>query len=191
VIIYVGNFSPWHDVATLLDAFVQVLTAYPHARLLLVGDGKQRQAMVQHASNLGIGHSVQFTGLRPHAEIPHVVSSANVAVAPYPRMEHAWWGSSMKLFEYMASGVPLVASDIGQQITDVIRDGYNGLLVEPGDASALAAALNKLIGDPVLRYRLGKQARMDAVQKYSWEHYISRLERVYESVINRRPVSIL
>jgi glycosyltransferase involved in cell wall biosynthesis len=191
VILYVGNFYVWHDVATLVDAFAQVLTRNPKARLLFVGDGKLRPAAMQQVNELGIDHAVQFTGLLPQAEIPNLISAADVAVAPYPKMEQAWWGSSMKLFEYMASGVALVASNIGQQVSEVIQDGRNGLLEAPGDASALASALNRLIDDPGLRIRLGQQAREDAIQKYSWEQYISRLERVYEAVINRQPVNLI
>ncbi len=191
VIIYVGSFYLWHDVITLLDAFAQVLTTFPQARLLLVGDGKQRPAMMQRAINLKIGHAVQFTGMRPQAEIPNLVSAADTAVAPYPKMDHAWWGSSMKLFEYMASGIAIVASNVGQQVSEVIRDGTNGLLVAPGDASDMAAALKRLIEDSNLRSRLGQQAREDAVLKYSWERYLSRLERVYEAVINRRSIHLI
>jgi glycosyltransferase involved in cell wall biosynthesis len=191
VVIFVGSFQPWHDVATLLDAFSLLLRGRPDTRLLLVGDGQQRQAMMRQAANLGIEDAVQFAGLRPHAEIPHLVSAADVAVAPYPRMEHAWWGSSMKLFEYMDSGVAIVASDLGQQITEVIRDGANGLLAAPGDASSLAATFLRLIDDPDLRSRMGREAREDAIRKYSWQHYITRLERVYEAVMNRQPVSAI
>ncbi len=191
VIIYVGSFYAWHDVATLLDAFVQVLSTYPDARLLLVGDGEQCQTMLDHASNLGIEHAVKFTGRLPQSDIPSLVSAADVAVAPYPKMEHAWWGSSMKLFEYLASGTAVVASNIGEQVSEVIRDGTNGLLVMPGDASALGAVLIRLIADPGLRSRLGQQAREDAVLKYSWERYLSRLENVYDAVINRQPLHLI
>src|SRR5574341_83901 len=97
IIIYVGSFYPWHDVATLLDGFAQVLQTNPDARLVLVGDGEQHQAMVNHANDLGIGYAVIFPGKLPHDEIPNLVSAADIAVAPYPKMEHAWWGSSMKL----------------------------------------------------------------------------------------------
>jgi glycosyltransferase involved in cell wall biosynthesis len=189
VIIYVGGFHPWHDVLTLLEAFVQVLRVHPKARLFLVGDGKQCKAMKQHTANLGLEHAVKFTGLLPHAEIPHMVNIADVAVVPYSKMNHAWWGSSMKLFEYMASGIALVASNMGEQVSEVIRDGENGLLVEPGDASVLASAINRLITDPILRLRLGQQARQDAVEKYSWDRYISRLERVYAAILSRQPMN--
>lgn len=185
LLIFVGSFFPWQDVALLLDAFAQLLTAYPHARLVLVGDGQQRQAMGQYAAELGIDSSVQFTGFLPHSQVPHLVSAADIAVAPYTKMKpELFCGSSMKVFEYMASTTPVIASDQGQ-ISEVIQEGVNGLLVPPGDAQALAAALKKLIDDPDLRSRLGQQARQDAIKKHSWEHYITHLEQVYESVISR------
>ena len=188
LIVFVGSFYGWHDVATLLEAFAQVLVTYPWARLALVGDGEQRQAMQQRAFDLGIGHAVQFTGSVPHAEIPRLVSAADIAVAPYPSMKNALWLSPMKLFEYMAAGLAVIASAVGQ-LEEVIKDGTNGLLVPPGDAAAMAIAIQRLIGDAPLRARLGQQAREDTEQKYSWKQYISRLERLYEAVIAGQPVN--
>ena len=190
LIIFVGNFFAWHDVTALLEALPTVLGSYPHARLVLVGDGEERQKMMQYAAELGIGHAVQFTGLVAQTEVPRLLSAADVAVAPVPPMKHDLWLSPLKLFEYMASGKAVVASKVGQ-LAEVIQDGHNGLLVPPGDPAALAAALKKLIDDSVLRARLGQQAREDAVQKHSWEHYLLRLERVYAAVIAERPVNLI
>jgi glycosyltransferase involved in cell wall biosynthesis len=186
VVIYVGSFYRWHDVATLLDAFVQVLPIFPNAILLLIGDGENRLAMEKYAHELGIEHAVKFTGRLAHSEIPYLINAADIAVSPYPKMEEAWWGSSMKLFEYLASGSSIIASNIGEQVSEVIQDGVNGLLVEPGDAAALASALMKLIINPGLRSRLGQRAREDAVMKYSWDQYLTRLESVYEEIIREK-----
>lgn len=190
LIVFVGNFYHWHDVPTLLDAFAQVLRECPEARLVLVGDGPQRQAMMQHATELGLGQVAKFTGLVPHAEVPRLVAAADVAAAPYPAMQHDLWLSPMKLFEYMASGMAVVTTAVGQ-ITEVVQDGHNGLLTAPGDAPAMAVALKRLINDAALRSRLGQQAREDAVRKYSWENYLSRLERVYAAVIAGQPVNLI
>lgn len=190
LVIFVGNFYEWHDIATLLNAFAQVLLAYPETRLLLVGDGPQRQAMMQHADKLDIGYAVQFTGLVAHAEVPYLIAAADIAVAPVPLMLHDMWLSPMKLFEYMASGVALVASAVGQ-LTDVIQADRNGCLVPPGDVAALTAVLQRLIHDPALRMRLGRQAREDAVRTYSWEEYVIRLERVYRAVLAGEPVNFV
>lgn len=188
MIMFVGNFFPWHDVATLLEAFGRVLAGYPHARLVLVGEGAERQAMMRRAAERGLGRAVQFTGVVPHADVPRYVAAADIAVVPYPRMHHELWLSPLKLFEYMASGVAVVASRLGQ-LTDVLQDGRNGLLVPPGDARAMAAAVARLLDDATLRARLGRQAREDAVRKHSWEQYVARLERVCRAVIAGQPVS--
>ncbi|GAB4544492.1 MAG: hypothetical protein Kow0063_38190 [Anaerolineae bacterium] len=190
LVVFVGSFYHWHDVATLLDAFSLVLEAHPEARLVLVGDGSQRETMMKRAADIGLGDTVQFTGLVGHEEVPRLMAAADVAVAPYPAMERDLWLSPMKLFEYMASGVAVVASHVGQ-LADVIQDGGNGLLVPPGDAPAMAAALKRLLNDPALRLRLGQQARQDAVEKHSWAHYVSRLERVYAAVIAGQPVNLI
>lgn len=182
LIIFVGNFYEWHDVATLLDAFAQLLVTCPQARLVLVGDGPQRSAMMQRVAELDITHATQFTGLVTHAEVPRLMSAADVAVAPVPAMKRDLWLSPMKLFEYMAVGTAVIATSVGQ-LAEVIKHDKNGFLVPPGDAPALAAEMAKLIDNPALRAQLSWQAREDAVEKYSWAHYVSRLERLYAAVI--------
>ncbi len=188
LVIFVGNFYEWHDVTTLLDAFAQASGAFPDAQLLLVGDGVRRQAMMQHAADLGIEQAVHFTGLVAHSEVPRLLAAADIAVVPYPPMESELWLSPLKLFEYMASGKAIIASAIGQ-LPDVIQDGCNGLLVEPGDVTAMASSLETLIGNEDLRRRLARQARQDAESKHSWERYLSRLESLFAAVIKGRPVN--
>ena len=188
LIIFVGSFYEWHDVSTLLDAFAQVSESHPEARLVLVGDGEQRQNMEQHVDDLGIRHVVQFTGLVARERIPRLMSTADIAAAPYPKLDHELWLSPLKLYEYMASGTVVVASE-GGQIKEVIKDGRNGLLVAPGDVAAMSAALSGLIGNPELRAQLGQQARADVEQKNSWDDYILRLERFFSAVIAGQPIA--
>ena len=182
LILFVGNFYEWHDVSTLLDSFPRVLTDYPDARLVLVGDGSLRKTMEQRSIDLGVSHAVHFTGLIPHADVPRYVASADVAVVPYRKMDQDNWLSPLKLFEYMASARSIVASEVGQVI-NIIQHEKNGLLVPANDASRMADAIIRLIADKDLRMRLGRQAREDAVQHHSWEVYISRLEEVFIDVI--------
>jgi glycosyltransferase involved in cell wall biosynthesis len=190
MIMFVGNFFHWHDVVTLLKAFAYALKTCPQARLVLVGDGERKAEMMAHASDLGLSHAVKFTGIVPHAEVPRYMAAADIAVVPYPPMQQEMWLSPLKMFEYMSSGRAVVASAVGQ-IVDVLRDGENGLLVPPGDVTAMSNALIKLIHDPALCSQLGAQARQDAVDKFSWESYLARLERIFEAVIARQPVDSL
>ncbi|MEP0806209.1 MAG: glycosyltransferase family 4 protein [Chloroflexota bacterium] len=177
LVVFVGSFYQWHDVTTLLRAFARVQSGRPEARLLLVGDGAERERMTALACELGLGEAARFTGFVSHADVVRYVNAADVAVVPVPKMEREMWLSPMKLFEYMAAGKAVVASAMGQ-IVDVVRDGENGLLVPPGDETALAEAVGRLLADESLRERLGWQAREDAVRYHSWEQYLSRLEAV-------------
>ena len=184
IIIFVGSFVPYQDISVLLEAFSVVQKDRRDARLLLVGGGEQQQKMVQQAADLGIADSTKFIGFQQHAEIPRLLGAADIGVAPYRKIENeSFLGSSMKLFEYMASGLPVVTSDVGQ-ISEVVQDGVNGLLVPAEDVQSLATALRKLIAGPQFRSRLGEQARKDASAKYSWDQYISRFESLYMSILN-------
>jgi glycosyltransferase involved in cell wall biosynthesis len=186
VAIFVGSFYDWHDVGTLLDAFALALSTCPGARLLLVGDGGRRETMQHRAATLGIAAAVRFTGPVAHRDVPRLIAAADVAVAPVPVAARDSWLSPMKVFEYMASGTAIIASRAGQ-IATVIGDGVNGRLVPPGDALAMAATLSELMKDAGQRRRLGAQARKDAVERHSWERYVSRLERVFTAVIAGEP----
>ena len=190
MILFVGRFYEWHDVGTLLEAFSQVLVTKPRAHLVLVGDGSQLEMLKQQAASLGIEASVCFTGLVPHSNVPEYMAAADIAVVPYLRMEQNLWFSPLKMFEYMASGAALIASGVGQ-IMDVIDGERNGFLVPPGDATALAGTIVKLIDDPDLRSRLGQQARQDAVRNFSWEQYIIRLEDLFVALISERLVEYI
>ncbi len=183
LVVFVGSFYEWHDVPTLLEAFAKVIVSRPDAHLILVGDGIQRDKMMQQAASLGIEQAAHFVGRVSHVEVPAFMNAADVAVVPVPAMLHDFWLSPMKLFEYMATGKPVVASGMGQ-IARVIRDDENGFLVQPGDTAMLAYALLKLIEDASLRDRLGQQARKDAVRDYSWENYILTLESVFSAILN-------
>lgn len=183
MVIFVGSFFPYQDVRVLIDAFSRLLHTVPQAHLVLVGEGEQYNDMIQYANSMGLSSNVSFTGFLPHAEIPRLISASDIAVAPYKNIaQERFLISPMKLFEYMASGTASVASDIGQ-ISDVIQNGHNGLLVPPSNADMLAEALNTLITHPQLRLELGRQSRDDVIGKYSWESYVSRLENMYMTVI--------
>ena len=97
----------------------------------------------------------------------------------------------MKLFEYMASGSALIASNVGQAVTQVVQNERNGLLTSPGDSSDLSKALIRLMDNSDLREKLGQQARKDAILKYSWDQYLTRLERLYETVLFHQTIDLI
>ncbi len=168
----------------LIIAFAKVLQKFPNIQLAIVGEGEQSSKIKLQAEELNISGSVKFLGFQPHQIIPYLLSAADIAVAPYIKIDECQFqGSPMKLYEYLASGKAIIASNIGQ-IRNVIEEGSNGLLVPPGDIEALTAAFEKLIVNPRLRSSLGEHAREDAVKHYSWDDYILRLEQLYASILN-------
>jgi glycosyltransferase involved in cell wall biosynthesis len=182
LIVFVGTFYEWQDIATLVEAFGALHDKIPQARLVLVGDGVTKTKIEDLVLRLGLDKAVSLTGSIPFDEVPYLLSAADVTVAPYKKMKMEFWESPMKLFEYMASGTPLITSSIGQ-ISEIIKNDENGLLVEPGDVCALSLAMEKLINNPTLRSSLSQNARLDVERSFSWEQYVGRLENLVNEVL--------
>lgn len=182
IVCFVGWFQPWHGLDFLVDCFGQVLRHVPEAKLLLVGDGNARPAVEQRIQEHGIEHATRITGLVARERVPEFLAAADVAVLPYPKLPREMWFSPLKLYEYMAAGKAIVGSRSGQT-AQVIQDGYNGVLVEPGDVACFAQAVVQLLRDPMERQRLGQNARVQAIEQHSWQRYIRRLEDIYYSVL--------
>jgi glycosyltransferase involved in cell wall biosynthesis len=172
VVGFVGTLKAWHGLRTLIDGFALFAKECPHARLLLVGDGPEREPMEQHAASQNISGVVRFTGAVPPDAVPGFLASMDVAVAPYPPLTDFYF-SPLKLYEYMAAGRATVASRIGQ-IEEVIEHGRTGLLVPAGDVPALASALRSLENDPAQRLRLGEAAAAAVCDK-TWDNLLSRV----------------
>ena len=118
---------------------------------------------------LGIsGHRLHFIDRVPNTEVPLWIRACDVASAPFPDSEHyAYFMSPLKIFEYMASGRPIVASDL-PSLREVLRDSENAVLVEPDDPKALAEGIRRALSDTELAARIGRQAKED-VEQYTWE----------------------
>ena len=184
VVMWVGGFYPWHDLSLLLESFTLILKRRPDARLVLVGDGETRSAVEDVITRDGLRHAVILTGKIAHSQVPEMLSIADVAVVPSPPITASLGGTGtpLKLFEYMAAGKAIVATAL-DEAAEVIKDGYNGVLVETGDVNKFAEATLRLINDPEERMRLSQNAREQAVKQYSWEHYNRSLEEIYLSVV--------
>src|SRR5215211_321556 len=142
---FVGGLRPWHGV--------EVLPALRERRL---------------------GRSAVLTGSLPHEEVAALIHQFDVALAPYSRPDHDFYFSPLKLFEYMACGVPVVAAALGQ-IEEVVRDGETGLLYPPGQQDALLAACERLLSHPDLRRRLGRMAAKEIHNHYTWDRNSERV----------------
>ncbi|RME48196.1 MAG: glycosyltransferase family 1 protein [Chloroflexi bacterium] len=170
---FAGSLKPWHGLDILVEAFSLLRRRDPGVRLLVVGDGPMREQMVADLSINGVIDAVHFAGAVAPDEVPAWLASMDVAVAPYPDLEDFYF-SPLKMYEYMAAGVPVVASRVGQ-IAELIEDGVNGVLVPPGDAGALVNALAWLRADASLRARLGPAGRATVLRDHTWDAVAERI----------------
>ena len=110
-------------------------------------------------------------------EVPHALAKFDIAVAPYPQLDDFYF-SPLKILEYMAAELPIIASDIGQ-IPQLIEREMTGVLVDPGVVDDLANAILRLCTDVELRNRIATNARAKAVAQHTWQHV---LEQILETV---------
>lgn len=170
---FLGTLKPWHGLGILVEAFAQLHRRHPQSRLLLVGDGPERERTSAALEARHLAEAAQFTGSVSPGEVPPLLVSMDVGVAPYPKSANFYF-SPLKVYEYMAASLPVVASRIGQLENLIVPEKY-GLLVPPGDAEALASALERLKMQPDLRQRLGRQGRRMVLRKHTWDTVAQRI----------------
>jgi glycosyltransferase involved in cell wall biosynthesis len=178
---YAGHLYAWKGVDLLLQALAQV----PGVKGLIVGGHAAEPDLArvkQLAADLGIIDRVTFTGLVEPSSVAGHLARAMMLVLPNPASAISTnFTSPLKLFEYMAAGRAIIASDL-PSIREVLHDGENALLVEPGNPAAIAAALRTLSADRALAARLARAAFDDAAE-YSWARRAERLETLFTEVI--------
>jgi glycosyltransferase involved in cell wall biosynthesis len=150
------------------------------------GDGPERAAAERLAAAWPGRFS--FTGAVPYDEVPRLLAGAVVGVAPFTTAPHpalraaGFFWSPLKIYEYMAAGLPVVTADI-HPLNHVVRDGQEGALFAEGDLAGLAAAIARLLDDPVAARLMGERARARVVQHYSWANHCAALERVFGEIV--------
>ena len=172
--VFVGALRPWHG----LDVAIRALPDAPaEVRLLVAGDGPVATELRTLAHGLGVSDRVDWLGHVPHAAVPGVLAAADIAIAPYPD-RGTFSFSPLKLYEYLAAGTPVIASDIGQ-IPEVLAGGRFGTLVTPGDPLALAEAFTRFADDPAPAHIVAATARRHALEHFGWQR---RAEEIVDHI---------
>jgi len=171
VVATMGRLSPEKNQALLVEAFADLPRS---ARLLVVGDGPARRAVEEAVLRTGTTGRVRLAGWR--ADPAACLGAADVLVLP-----SLTEGLPLALLEAMAAGLPVVATRVGG-VPDLLADGAQGVLVPPGDAAALRAALEPLVADPERRAELGRRGRARVQEAYDVERQVRALEVVYRSL---------
>jgi glycosyltransferase involved in cell wall biosynthesis len=169
----VGTVTRLHESkgnSYLVEAAAQVVRERPSARFFLVGEGPLLGDLQQQAAALGLSHRFVFAGFR--RDVAATLSAFDLVVFP-----SLWEGTPLTVFETLAMGKPVVATD-ADGLLDVLHDGRDALIVPKRNAGRLAEAIVRALDDPVLRDRLGTQARQTG-QQYDIALFVRKMERLY------------
>ena len=174
VVGFSGTLRPWHGVGHLVRALASAVddksagmgaghrvgagagTTSPSMKLLVMGDGPERESLEALAREHGVADRVLFLGALPHEEVGDYLAACDVLCAPYGRLDDFYF-SPIKIAEYRACGRPVIASGVGHLKQD-LSEAKGAILTEPGDEAAIARALSALAGDPERRRSLGRAA---------------------------------
>lgn len=208
---FLGTLKPWHGTETLLEAVARAQHPEQDSwRIEICGAGPQLESLRTLAAELGLAEQTVFHGAVAPVDVPGVLTGWDVATAPYPApaQDADHYFSPLKVYEYLSAGLTVVASGVGELPAvlgtegDSTADGspaadtgtvpgvtvgQRGVIVTPGDADALARALDLLAGDRALASRLGEAGRADVVEHHTWT---SRAQDLLALVGTRTPAEV-
>ncbi len=179
-IVYLGGFYPWHGTEFLINAFQQNYFDFPNIRLILIGAGDGLQKTQNLVRKLKLESVISFTGQLTSAQFAPLMANADIAVSPY-----CGWVeySGLKLFDYKAAGLAIIASGEDGHPISLIH-GETGWIVPPCDQHALSDAIRKLVMDRDLRVKLGQNSRKDAEMNNTWEKTAQEIEKLLLDVLS-------
>jgi glycosyltransferase involved in cell wall biosynthesis len=179
VAVFAGAFRPWHGAINLVHA-VNALRARGRKDIVavLIGDGPELAPTRAAAAD---ADGTTFTGAVSHARMPACLAAADIGVAPFDVTAHAplaldFYWSPLKIFEYMASGLPVLAPDI-PRLRRIVAHETEGLLYDANNPDALPLAIERLVDDPRYRTALGAAARARVVRDFGWDVHCRKLDQ--------------
>ena len=173
----VCGLRPQKALDVLVRAAARLVTAVPDVRVLILGEGPERERLEALVEELGLGPSVLRLGAWPPAEVADFVEALDVGV-----LSSHFEGMPLAVMELMAAGKPVVATAVGG-VPDLVGDGVHGLLVQPGDPDALAEAVASLLRDPERRAAMGEAGRERQRRDFDFTRMVRRLEERYEELL--------
>lgn len=175
VMAVVAQLIPRKGHQVLLQTLPELIKRYPHLKLLLFGRGPLQDKLVSQIAGMGLEKHVTMAGFRE--DLPSILPCLDLLVHP-ALME----GLGIALLQAASSGLPIIAVNAGG-MPEAVEDGVNGFLVPPGDAVALAAALDRLLADAELRSRMGRAGREKMAKEFSVERMVEGNLQVYRDLL--------
>ncbi|HEU4324972.1 MAG TPA: glycosyltransferase family 4 protein [Roseiflexaceae bacterium] len=193
VVVFLGSFRAWHGVMDVVRAAGLLLQSGRDCSFLLVGDGPERVAAEREAA--AWPGRFRFTGAVDYDAVPELLAGATVGVAPFNTAPHpalraaGFFWSPLKIYEYMAAGLPVVTADI-PPLNQVIREGREGALFREGDIGGLAAAIGRVLDLPDRGLALGRSGRARVAAEFSWARHCAELEQIGLSLVRPHGVNL-
>jgi glycosyltransferase involved in cell wall biosynthesis len=185
ILLGVGRLSEQKGFRYLVEALPFVLKEVPETRLLLIGEGPEREQLVRLVKDLGLEGSVEFRGALPHRLLADCYRASDIVLLPSIRTERGEEeGLGLVLAEAMASGVPVIGTRTGG-IPSIIEDGITGLLVPERNPKALAEGVLRLLSDATLRERVIQGGMARVRERFDWERIAQGFDRIYREVENQ------
>lgn len=185
VLLYIGTLADWQGLDIVIKALPKILEQQPvKLRILGRGRSRQRKMLAKQIRKLGLEDHVIVQPAVPHHEIPAVISSADICVAPLGLNDRnvTQGACPIKVLEYMAAGRPLLASNM-PIVRELVREDLDGLLFSPNDPADLAYQANQLLKDMDLSKRLADSAAGYVREKFTWHESQKKLLKVYERLL--------
>jgi glycosyltransferase involved in cell wall biosynthesis len=184
IILSVGRLIDWKGTIYLIDAMPGVIRQFPDTLLLIAGSGPEKETLIKRVRELGLDHNVKFFGVVDTKDLPSLYHSADVFVLPSINKDGKTEALGVVLLEAMASGCPVIGSNVGG-IPDIITDGENGFLVPEQDLGTLSKKIVVLLSD----YSLAKQFRQRGYEtvrtRFSWDVISLQFSDAYEQVLTK------
>lgn len=188
VAVFLGSFRAWHGASGFAQVAYELISGGANLAFLAIGSGPELGPLREKVRGWGLpdGKFV-FAGAQPHERVPQLLALADVGVAPFdleaypPLSTFGFYWSPLKVFEYMAMGLPVVTVDV-PPLNRIVRQDKEGLLYPPGDLDVLAKALRRLATDGGLRERLGRAARARVSAHYSWQAHCRALDLLLRTI---------
>jgi len=177
--IYAGHIPHGNDLDQALDAMERALPRVPAVRLAILGAGDGLPALRADVARRGLERVVLFTGWVEHARVADYLAAADLAIYPYRDSLINRAKCAGKIVEYMAMGLPIVASRVGQNV-EYIEHGVSGLLAEPGDADSFAHLMLAALSDPQKAKALGAAAQEQIWARFGWDRMVETVEQAYQ-----------
>jgi glycosyltransferase involved in cell wall biosynthesis len=171
VVTTVGFLRRPKTMDVLIEAAAKIVPRFPNLKVLIVGEGNDRPVYEALIEKLGVGDTVKLLGLR--SDVPDLLAESDVAV-----LSTNSEGSPLSVMEYMDAGLPVVGSRVGG-IPDLIDEGVEGLLVEPGDPEGLAEAIGRLLDAPEEAQRMGERGRERRRREFDIDVMVRNVENLY------------